>query len=117
MSTKQLMNADNISKANSMRASTTDNDDNKYKLMSELNSMKKRNNRIASRMARLRELIDKAKAANQTTLNVTDVDEIVNGTDATDLRRFKAAAAVVRLTETAKKTNNGKITSSACVLQ
>ena len=53
MSTKQLMNADNISKANSMRASTTDNDDNKYKLMSELNSMKKRNNRIASRMVTL----------------------------------------------------------------
>ena len=50
MSTKQLMNADNISKANSVRSSTKDSDDNKYKLMSELNSLKKRNSRIASRM-------------------------------------------------------------------
>ena len=49
MSTKQLMNAENISKANSVHSTTRD-DDNKYKLMSELNSFKKRNTRLNSKM-------------------------------------------------------------------
>ena len=49
MSTKQLMSAENISKVNTVHSSTID-DDNKYKLMSELNSVKKRNSRLNSRM-------------------------------------------------------------------
>lgn len=52
MSTKQLMNADSISKVNSVSATTRD-DDNRYKLMSELNSLKKRNDRLNSRMVRV----------------------------------------------------------------
>ncbi len=45
------------------------------------------------------------------------MEEIVNGSDKTELMRFKAAADVIRITEKAKKKNDGKITSSACSLQ
>lgn len=48
---------------------------------------------------------------------VSEVDEVVNGTDVTDQRRFKAAADVVKVTEKAKKSNDGKITSAACNVQ
>ena len=48
---------------------------------------------------------------------VSEVDEVVNGTDVTDQRRFKAAADVVKVTEKAKKNNDGKITSAACNVQ
>ena len=41
----------------------------------------------------------------------------MNGSDAKDLLRFKAAANVVRITEKAKNSGDGKITSSACTLQ
>eukprot|EP00794_Sanderia_malayensis_P003504 gene3504-4004_t len=116
MSTKQLMNADNISKANVITSSGK-NDDERYKIQSEINTVRKRNSRLNAKMARLRELIDKAKAANQTTLLVTDVNEVVNGSDKTDLMRFKAAADVIKITEKAKSKGDGKISSSACTLQ
>ena len=49
MSTKQLMNVESVSKVKTVNASTRDDDD-KYKLMSELSSLRKRNNRLNSRM-------------------------------------------------------------------
>ena len=52
MSTRQLMNAETVSKVNSVNSSTRD-DDNRYKLLSELNSLRKRNARLNSRMVSL----------------------------------------------------------------
>ena len=50
MSTKQLMNAESMSKANIISQSGRGDDDDKYRLASELNSTKKRNDRLNSRM-------------------------------------------------------------------
>ena len=49
MSTKQLMNANSVSKANVINKSARD-DDEKYKTLSELSSLRKRNQRLNSRM-------------------------------------------------------------------
>ena len=50
MSTKQLMNAESVSKANIISQSGRGDDDDKYRLASELNSTKKRNDKLNSRM-------------------------------------------------------------------
>ncbi len=56
MSTKQLMNADSVSKANIISKSGT-NEDEKYKILSEVNTVRKRNTRLNSRMVSVFALI------------------------------------------------------------
>ncbi len=51
MSTKQLMNADSVSKANVIKQSGK-SDDERYKILSEINTVRKRNSRLNDKMVR-----------------------------------------------------------------
>ncbi|XP_071502786.1 kinesin-like protein KIF28P [Diadema antillarum] len=87
----------------------------KYKLNVELNTEKKRVQRLEGKLQKIQELVTEATRLKQTTLQVSDVQEVLN---TGNLMRFKAAAHVVGLAEQMKKEADGKVmTSAVCILQ
>ncbi|XP_047136420.1 kinesin-like protein KIF28P isoform X2 [Hydra vulgaris] len=112
VSTRQLMNQDKVSSSH-IKQNTAD-DDERYKLLCEINTYKRRAERMNKKLTRINEYVKERKSANQTTLELSKIEAIMLGPDRKDMQRFAAAANVVLTTE---KVRGKTPTSTACSLQ
>eukprot|EP00057_Strongylocentrotus_purpuratus_P008662 XP_011663136.1 PREDICTED: kinesin-like protein KIF1B [Strongylocentrotus purpuratus] len=79
-----------------IKRSTSITSDEKYKLNVELNTEKKRVQRLEAKLQKIQELVSEAVKHKKKTLDIIDVQEVLY---AGGQQRFKAAATVIGLTE------------------
>lgn len=116
MTTKQLMTQDAEMGGTVNSPSHVKNLDEKLKLFAELQTSKKKSERMEKKLKKIEKIVDEAKAAKKTQVEVRKLEEILKGNEA--LAVFKAAATVVSETrKAAANDKNGKVTSAACSLQ
>lgn len=116
MTTKQLMNQDTEKADTANKSSDTQNLEEKLRMFAELQTCKKKNERIEKKLKKIENIIDEAKAAKKTQIEICKLEEILKGSEA--LAVFKAAATVISETSKAAANNkDGKVTSAACSLQ
>ncbi|XP_035688755.1 kinesin-like protein KIF28P [Branchiostoma floridae] len=99
MSTKQMVAMEkgglNLNEQNRMaqKRVTTQDDEEKQKLTQEVSLMKKMNEKMDKKLMMIQKLVDEAKAADSSTLQVEDVDAILSGNFS---RKFKGTSGVVK---------------------
>ncbi|XP_078571290.1 kinesin-like protein KIF28 isoform X3 [Branchiostoma floridae x Branchiostoma japonicum] len=99
MSTKQMVAMEkgglNLNEQNRMaqKRVTTQDDEEKQKLTQEVSLMKKMNEKMDKKLMMIQKLVDEAKAAGSSTLQVEDVDAILSGNFS---RKFKGTSSVVK---------------------
>uniref|UniRef100_A0A7M5U6V4 Kinesin-like protein 6 n=2 Tax=Clytia hemisphaerica TaxID=252671 RepID=A0A7M5U6V4_9CNID len=120
VSTKQLMNVEQLNRGRTQTMVKGDEDE-RYKMLCEINTQKRRAERNAKKLQRINDLVDQLKKENKPSLSVNDLESLLQGPDKKDMQRFHAAAGVVLQGEKLNKdavANKGKIQSStACSIQ
>ena len=101
LSTKQLMSDDRIHNPHhhTLRAiesqRTNFSEEDRYKLLCDLNVYKRRSERMEKKLKRLRELVTTRKEKQKTSVKLKEIEGIIYGPDKVDMQRFHAAADVV----------------------
>ncbi|XP_066301763.1 kinesin-like protein KIF28 isoform X1 [Branchiostoma lanceolatum] len=99
MSTKQMVAMEkgglNLNEQNRMaqKRVTTQDDEEKQKLTQEVSLMKKMNEKMDKKLMMIQKLVDEAKTAGSSTLQVEDVDAILSGNFS---RKFKGTSGIVK---------------------
>ncbi|XP_064648285.1 kinesin-like protein KIF28P isoform X2 [Lineus longissimus] len=104
--TKQLMSREKT------MVMGTKQDEAKYKMNVELNTLRKRAERAELKVKRVWDIVDAAKKNKQDVIKVSQVDQALR-TPA----RWKAAAMVIKNVNMTRQVKMGKETSAACVIQ
>ncbi|XP_071966233.1 kinesin-like protein KIF28 [Antedon mediterranea] len=89
-------------------------DEEKYKLMVDLNTEKKKVEKLQQRMQKLHNVVQTAKQQKRDTLTL---EEVENTLYYGELAKFRSVGRIVGMSEVAKKNNDGKTTSAACLMQ
>lgn len=122
MTTRQLMSQDKLVRGRPNQGGNTGSEEEeRYKLLCDVNTFKRRAERMSRKLKRLQQLIDTQNKNKKTNVEVKAVQSILKGPDKADMQRFHAAADVVLKGEKLRKetvANKGKVpTSTACTIQ
>jgi len=99
VSTKQLMSEDRVLNPRLQSISESHiphfSEEDRYKLLCDMNVYKRRSERMEKKLKRLKELVQKRKEKDKTSVKVKEIEGILYGPDKVDMQRFHAAADVV----------------------
>ncbi|XP_062517829.1 kinesin-like protein KIF28P isoform X2 [Corticium candelabrum] len=110
MTTTELIGSERGKSATSVNAGFKD-DDEKYRMLCDLATAKRRTERLESKMKAIEDLVATARNNKSLTVQVAELQEALKPST----QRFKAAAKVIAMTERAKRASeDGTIKSAAC---
>ncbi|XP_033111082.1 kinesin-like protein KIF28P [Anneissia japonica] len=113
--TQRVGRAKQKTSATSKSSNSEENDEDKYKLMVDLNTERKKVEKLQQRLHKLHDVIQTAKEEKRETLYIKEVEDILHSGNS--LVKFRAVGRIVGMNEVAKKKGDGRTTSAACSLQ
>jgi hypothetical protein len=111
MTTSELVQSDREKKSSTAANSGFKDADEKYKMLCELATAKRRAERAESKLKAVQDLVSSLKKSGSTTVGMAELDKILHPAQ----QRFKSTARVVGMAEVAKRQSaDGTIRSAAC---